>query len=62
MLILSRRHHERIVIDDTITVHVLRFNRHQVTLGIEAPRDCLVYREELYRRIHADDEAMIDDD
>lgn len=51
MLILTRRVGESIVIGDTISVTILRSNRGQVKLGITAPKDVPVHREEIHQRI-----------
>jgi carbon storage regulator len=47
MLVLSRREGEAIVIDGRIKVTVVEIRGNQVRLGIEAPRDVAVWREEL---------------
>ena len=51
MLILTRRVDEHIRIGDDIIVTVVRINRGQVSLGISAPRDVAVHREEVYGRL-----------
>ena len=51
MLILSRKMGESIHVGDTVTVTVLGVSRGQVKIGIEAPRDLSVHREEIYQRI-----------
>lgn len=52
MLILTRRIGESLVIgDDQITITVLNVKGNQVRLGIEAPKDISVHREEVYQRI-----------
>ncbi len=51
MLILSRRIGEKIVIGDNVTITVLGVKGNQVRVGIEAPRDVPVHREEIYQRI-----------
>jgi carbon storage regulator len=50
MLILTRRLGESIVIGDDIIIRVLDING-QVKLGIEAPQDISVHREEIYAKI-----------
>jgi carbon storage regulator len=47
MLVLSRRERERIRLGDSIVVTVVRISGDKVRLGIEAPADMLVLREEL---------------
>ncbi len=51
MLILTRKVGECIVIGDSIKVHVIDIRGQQVRLGIEAPADTSVYREEIYQKI-----------
>lgn len=51
MLILSRRMGESIQLGDSVTVTVLGVTRGQVKIGIAAPREVTVHREEVYRRI-----------
>jgi carbon storage regulator len=50
MLILTRRLSEAIVIGPNVTVRVLAVNGNQVRLGIDAPKEVHVLREELYLR------------
>ena len=47
MLVLSRKLGEKIVIGDDIVVTVVKIDRNQIRLGIEAPQDVPVYREEI---------------
>lgn len=47
MLVLSRRESERIRVGESIVVTVVRLGRDKVRLGIEAPSDVLVLRDEL---------------
>jgi carbon storage regulator len=47
MLVLSRKVNEKIVIDGGIVITVVKIEGGQVRLGIEAPSDVKVYREEL---------------
>ncbi|HLC99976.1 MAG TPA: carbon storage regulator CsrA [Patescibacteria group bacterium] len=51
MLVLTRRVEEGIMIGDDVRVRVLEIKGHQVKIGIEAPRQTGVYREEIFLRI-----------
>lgn len=51
MLVLSRKVGETIVIGEKITVTVVAINGNKIRLGIEAPREMLVDREEVHKRI-----------
>lgn len=53
MLVLSRKPQETIVIDDEVKIRVLSVKGRQVRLGIEAPRNVAVNREEIHKRIEA---------
>ncbi len=47
MLVLSRKLGEKIVIGDNIVITVVKIDRNQIRVGIEAPQDIPVYREEI---------------
>ena len=48
MLVLTRKIGEQIRIGDTVTVRVLEVRGSQVRLGVDAPADVRIYREEIY--------------
>ncbi|SDL39458.1 carbon storage regulator, CsrA [Modicisalibacter muralis] len=51
MLILTRRVGETLMVGDDVTVTVLGVKGNQVRIGVNAPRDVAVHREEIYQRI-----------
>ena len=51
MLILTRRISESIILGDDVKITVLGVKGNQVRLGIDAPKDLSVHREEIYERI-----------
>ncbi|MCH9643381.1 MAG: carbon storage regulator CsrA [Gammaproteobacteria bacterium] len=51
MLILTRRISESVIIGDDVKITVLGVKGNQVRLGIDAPKDVSVHREEIYERI-----------
>jgi carbon storage regulator len=61
MLILTRRVGETVMIGDKVTVTVLGVKGNQVRIGVDAPRDVAVHREEIFERIRreGDDEGEV---
>ncbi len=57
MLILTRRVGETLMIGDNVTVTVLGVKGNQVRIGINAPKDVAVHREEIFQRIKREQEA-----
>jgi carbon storage regulator len=58
MLILTRRVGEKLVIDEKVIVTILAVKGSQIRIGIEAPRDVQVHREEIYQRILKEREEL----
>lgn len=62
MLILSRRLNEKLVIGENITVTLLGIQGNQARIGIDAPKDISVHREEIFLRIQAENDAIDDEE
>jgi carbon storage regulator len=60
MLILTRREGESVRIGENVTVTVLRVKGSQVRIGVNAPKDVAVQREEIVERLRADVAGEVD--
>ena len=58
MLVLSRKRSEQIRISENIVITIVRFDRNQVRIGIEAPGDVTIVREELLRHVGDDEDRL----
>ncbi len=61
MLILTRKPGETIIIGDDIKVTILGVASKQIRIGIEAPNDVTIHREEIYEKIHAEETLVAED-
>lgn len=59
MLILTRRVGETVMIGDNVAVTVLGVKGNQVRIGIKAPKDTPVHREEIFERIRRENEESL---
>lgn len=59
MLVLTRRPGESIVVGENIVVTVIEIKGGQVRIGIDAPRDVDVYREEIYEQVKQENLSAI---
>ncbi len=59
MLILTRRVGETLKIGDNVNVTVLGVKGNQVRIGVDAPRDVSVHREEIYNRIQQENQGGV---
>jgi carbon storage regulator len=59
MLILTRRVSEAIKVGENISITVLSVKGNQVRIGVDAPKDIAVHREEIYQRIEMEGQRLI---
>lgn len=62
MLILNRKINEAIVINENITIRILDVVDGKVKIGIDAPRDINILRQEVYDEVKAENQASINND
>jgi carbon storage regulator len=60
LLILTRRVNESLVVGDQVTVTVVAVKGNQVRIGIKAPKDVQVHREEVYDRLQRENMQQTD--
>jgi len=60
MLILTRRVGETVMIGNDVTVTVLGVKGNQVRIGVNAPRDVAVHREEIFERIKREEQEGVE--
>lgn len=59
MLVLTRKIGETITIDDNIKITVVQIKGKQVRVGIDAPKETKIYREEVYSAIQEENRAAL---
>lgn len=59
MLILTRRIGEKLIVGGNVTLTVLGVKGNQIRVGIDAPPEVKVYREEIYNKIQAEKETPV---
>lgn len=52
MLVMTRKLNEKVMIGDNIVVTIVRIDPHTVRIGIDAPDDVLIFREEVLKKIN----------
>ena len=61
MLILTRKIGESLIIGDDVEITVLSVRGNQVKLGVNAPKEIAVHRQEIYERIKAAEDGVADE-
>lgn len=59
MLILTRKVSESLMIGDDVSVTVLGVKGNQVRIGVNAPKEVAVHREEIYQRIQQEKQGLV---
>ncbi len=59
MLVLTRKLGENIIIDDEISIRVVSIDSNKVQLGIQAPENVMIYRQELVDRIKSQNQSSV---
>lgn len=60
MLILSRKLNEAIIINDDITISILEIDGDKVRIGIDAPKEHIILRKELFEEIKSSNKEAVD--
>jgi carbon storage regulator len=60
LLILTRRVNESLIVGDQVTVTVVGVKGNQVRLGVDAPKDIAVHREEVYERLKNEEAQQLE--
>ena len=59
MLVLTRKPGDGIVVGDDVTIKVIEIKGGAIRLGIDAPKDCKIYRQEVYDRITKENQEAL---
>lgn len=59
MLVITRKLEERIILDDRISIAVLEMDGQRVKLGIDAPKEVAIYRQEIYEAIQEENQLAV---
>lgn len=61
MLVLTRHIGESLIINNTVTVKILGIKDNQIRLGIDAPPNIPIHREEIFKKLQAEGKTMIEE-